>query len=552
MTDEAKLKPENSMGSPSDSATARPASRTSKSRLLMAAAAIALLSFGAGGLVFADQDVLPAKSQVTEARSSASSIAMPKPLQIAAEMPAGEAPRYLEQGAPFSFANLVEHVSPAVVTILTERTQETSFDFQGEIPEPFQEFFRRFGEGPNGQAPEPRTARAMGSGYFIEADGYLVTNNHVVADADKITVQLPDGREFDAEIVGTDEATDVALLKVDGVNDMPIVEFGDDRLLRVGDWVVAVGNPFGLGGTVTAGIVSSIGRDIGAGAYTDYIQIDAPINQGNSGGPTFDLSGKVVGMNSAIFSPSGGSVGIGFAIPSSTVQEIIAQLKAGGEVNRGWLGVQIQNLTPDMAASMGIPDTKGAIVASVIENSPAEKAGFRAGDVITAVDNVDVDDQRDLTRRVGALLAGETARFTVLRDGTAQTISALIERRDDDQLAANLGPNREEGRAGESSAEQTLGLRLMPLSPAARTQYNIDDSVNGVLVSDVAAGSEAAEKGFRPGTVIIAVGNEEVETPDDIMSGISRAREAGRENVLLLVTDAQGQRFVTLSTEQDG
>nr|TFG53539.1 MAG: PDZ domain-containing protein [Hyphomicrobiales bacterium] len=257
-------------------------------------------------------------------------------------------------------------------------------------------------------------------------------------------------------------------------------------------------------------------------------------------------------MNSAIFSPSGGSVGIGFAIPASTVQEVIAQLKAGGEVKRGWLGVQIQNLTPEMATSMGIPETKGAIVASVIENSPAEKAGFRRGDVITAVDNQEVDDQRDLTRRVGALLAGETARFAVVRDGREQTISALIERRDDDQLASAAGPNRPQGGADDSSAEESLGLRLMPLSQAARAQFNIDDSVSGVLVSDVAAESEAAEKGFRPGTVIIAVGNEEVETPADIAAGIATAREAGRESVLLLVTDAQGQRFVTLSTEQDG
>ncbi|MEE8440039.1 MAG: Do family serine endopeptidase [Micropepsaceae bacterium] len=525
--------------------------RSKRGRLILGAAAIAILSFAAGGWVFTQQDASALTGGFLERSRIAATSDLPQPIQIAADATGSDAPRFLETGAPFSFANLVEQVSPAVVTILTEREAQANFELPEGVPEPFQDFFRRFGEGPNGGQQRQQPRRAMGSGFFIEADGYLVTNNHVVAEADTITVQLPDGREFEATIIGSDEATDIALLKIDEVTDMPTVEFGDDRLLRVGDWVVAVGNPFGLGGTVTAGIVSSIGRDIGAGAYTDYIQIDAPINQGNSGGPTFDLSGRVVGVNSAIFSPSGGSVGIGFAIPSSTVQEVVAQLRAGGEVTRGWLGVQIQSLTPDMAASMGVPDAKGAIVASVIENSPAERAGFQAGDVITAVDDVEVDDYRDLTRRVGSLLAGDTAIFAVLRGGDAQTISALIERRDNDQLASAAGSAPGQDGAAESSAE-SLGLRLMPLNRIARAQFNIDESVNGVLVSDVAAGSEASEKGFRPGTVIIAIGNEEVETPDDVAAGIASAREADRESVLLLVTDARGQRFVTLNTEQDG
>jgi len=551
MNSDSNIKPERIAVVDGGSLSDQPRGRSGKGRLILGAAVVAFLSFTSGGLFFGGENLFLAETSTAEVQHLSATTEMPVPIQIAAEVAPGGAPRFLEQGAPFSFANLVEHVSPAVVTIRTEREQQANVQLPDNIPEEFQDFFRRFGEGPNGGQPRPRMARAMGSGFFIEAAGYLVTNHHVIADSDQITVQLPDGREFAASIIGSDEPTDIALLKIDGVTDMPTVEFGDDRLLRVGDWVVAVGNPFGLGGTVTAGIVSSIGRDIGAGAYTDYIQIDAPINQGNSGGPTFDLSGRVIGVNSAIFSPSGGSVGIGFAIPSSTVQGVVAQLRAGGEVRRGWLGVQIQNLTPEMAASMGVSDAKGAIVASVIENSPAERAGFQAGDVITAVDGTEVEDQRDLTRRVGSLIAGDTARFAVLRNGSAQTISALIERRDDAQLALAAGVAPGQGGTNESSAE-SLGLRLMLLNGAARAQFNIDESVDGVVVSGVTAGSEAEEKGFQPGTVIIAVSNDEVETPDDVAAGIVTAREAGRESVLFLVTDGRGQRFVTLNTEQDG
>jgi serine protease Do len=520
-------------------------------RLVAGAAAIAILSFAAGGFVFAEADFDNAN---TVNRIANAEIDLPPAIPIAAEVPAGEAPRLLGQGAPFSFADLVEHVSPAVVTIMTEHEEQLGVGALPEnIPEPFREFFRQFGDGPNGDGgtPETRRARAMGSGFFIESDGYLVTNNHVVEDADTITVQLPDGREFDAHIVGSDPATDIALLKVDGVTDMPTVAFGDDRGLRVGDWVVAVGNPFGLGGTVTAGIVSSIERDIGMGPYTDYIQIDAPINQGNSGGPTFDLSGRVIGVNSAIFSPSGGSVGIGFAIPSTTVQQIVAQLKENGSVARGWLGVQIQNLTPDMAASLGFPDEEGAIVASIIDNSPAQRAGFQPGDVVTSVNGDEIVDQRDLTRRVGGLIAGDTATFEILRNGERQTLTATIERRDEDQLASAATVPGQPGGGAQPSATETLGLRLMPLNDLARQQFSIDESVEGVLVGDVVAGSEAAEKGFQAGMVIVAIGNNAVATPDDIASGIAAAREAGRESVLLLVADAQGQRFVTLNIDEN-
>ena len=363
-----------------------------------------------------------------------------------------------DQGSPFSFADLVEHVSPAVVTVVVDR-ETTGAQTSGldDVPAPFRDFFRQFGgdgqgQGQGqGQAPgrggqgrnrPMQKSQAMGSGFIIDPSGYIVTNNHVIEEGKKISVKLPSGREYEAHLIGADKDTDVALIKVDGVKDMPIVALGDDRRLRVGDWVVAVGNPFGLGGTVTAGIVSSIGRDIGNGPYTDYIQIDAPINQGNSGGPTFDLSGHVVGMNTAIFSPSGGSVGIGFAIPASVVKAIVDQLKDHGNVSRGWLGVQIQNLTPDMAASLGAGNAKGAIVANVVDNSPAAKAGFKQGDVVVGLNGSDIDDSRDLTRKVAGLRAGERAEFSVLREGQKRNVTPLSSPRRTIRSRAPTGPPR--------------------------------------------------------------------------------------------------------------
>jgi serine protease Do len=375
----------------------------------------------------------------------------------------------------------------------------------------------------------------------------------VIEGSTKISAKLPNGKEFTAKLVGTDEATDVALLKVDGVNDLPTVAFGDDRRVRVGDWVVAVGNPFGLGGTVTAGIVSSIGRDIGNGPYTDFIQIDAPINQGNSGGPTFDLSGRVIGVNSAIFSPSGGSVGIGFAIPASTVKAIVDQLRDHGNVSRGWLGVQIQNLTPDLAASLGAGTEKGAIVANVIENSPAEKAGFKQGDVILSLNGSQIDDNRDLTRKVASLLAGDRAQFVVLRDGARQNITALIAKRDEAQLAS-AQPNANQGKGGAQRPPQatttTLGMQMSAITQETRDQYDIDMNVTGVVITNVDPNSEAAEKGFRPGDVIVSVGNKTVRAPEDITQGITEARRANRESVLFLVAGRGGQRYVALKTPQ--
>jgi serine protease Do len=508
------------------------------------AAVIAILAFGAGALLFGmDWTGGDSSPRVTAAAPQST------PAGAAPGLP--NPPRMIEQGTPFSFADLVEHVSPAVVAILVSQEQVAERGFGNNIPDgvpdSLEEFLRQF------QRRQPRVFRgqAIGSGFIIDASGYIVTNNHVVDGGSTITVKLSDGREFKAKLVGADAQTDVALLKVDGVSNLPTVAFGDDSRVRVGDWVVAVGNPFGLGGTVTAGIVSSIKREIGNGPYTDYIQIDAPINQGNSGGPTFDLSGRVIGMNSAIFSPSGGSVGIGFAIPASIVQDVVSQIRGSGSVTRGWLGVEIQSITPDMAASLGIDkNTKGAIVSRVVAGSPADRAGLKQGDVVLSINGREVDGSRDMTRRVALLKPGETAKFAIFRRGQRSEVSAVIAKRDDRQVAA-LPQNApaEQGAARESTVP-SLGLRMMTVDEATRQRFNLERDAMGVLVTGVDPSSEAAEKGFRPGDVIVSVGNREVRTPADVERGMRDAASAGRDSALFLVSTRQGQRFVALRVRQ--
>jgi serine protease Do len=311
--------------------------------------------------------------------------------------------------------------------------------------------------------------------------------------------------------------------------------------LRVGDWVVAVGNPFGLGGTVTAGIVSSIGRDIGNGPYTDYLQIDAPINRGNSGGPTFDISGHVVGMNTVIFSPSGGSVGIGFAVPSTTIKTVVDELKTNGSISRGWLGVQIQNFTPELASSLGMADQKGAIVADVVEGSPAARAGFEQGDVVIAVNGNEVTDSRALTRHVAAIRADDRATFTVLRNGERRTLTATIERRDADRLAS-VNP----AYPAPAAQPGQLGMSLAPMTPALRQQYDLDADATGVVIRSVNPDSEAASKGLNAGDVIKRVGNQSVRAPADVTRAVDEAKRAGRDTVLFLVANEQGDHFVAL------
>ncbi|MBI3710847.1 MAG: Do family serine endopeptidase, partial [Proteobacteria bacterium] len=401
---------------------------------------------------------------------------------------------------PESFAELAAKVKPAVVNISTTMNVAADQEEMAESPDlgippgsPFEEFLRRFYEmQPGAGAPErrPREVQALGSGFIVDPEGYVVTNNHVVGKADKTTVTLADGRKFDAKIIGRDEKTDLALLKVKTDKPLPFVGWGDSDKAQVGDWVLAVGNPFGLGGTVTAGIISARGRDIQSGPFDDYIQIDAPINRGNSGGPSFDQDGHVIGVNSAIFSPNGGSVGIGFAIPSSLAKPIVAQLRESGRVERGWLGVQIQPVTPEIAASLGLDEAKGAIVAKVSPNSPAALAGVQQGDVVLTFNGKEIAEVRDLPRLVANAHDGENAALEVVHNGAKKTLDVKIGRMPQgEQVAAT----DDDMSGGTVKSSRVLGLNLAPVTPETRRRLGLAEKTGGVLVANVAAGSEAAE-----------------------------------------------------------
>ncbi len=466
-------------------------------------------------------------------------VANDAPVQLAQASPRPANPRALGAAMPFSFADLVERVSPAVVTIRSEGVSRPTENEQ--IPEAFRDFMERFGQGQQ-RPQQPRRSVSAGSGFIIDRGGFVVTNNHVIDGASKITVVLPDDREFTAKLIGTDAATDVALLKIESPRPLPTVEFGNDRTLRVGDWVVAVGNPFSLSNTVTAGIISSLGRKVNSGTsnYNDFIQIDAPINQGNSGGPTFDLRGQVIGMNSMIYSPSGGSVGIGFAIPASTIHDVVEQLKTHGRVSRGYLGVQVQAVTPEVVSAMGLKEgSKGALVASVVPDGPAAKGGFQQGDIITAINGQPVEDQSDLTRKVALVATGQSATFAVNREGKALELKVAIGARPDEaRLASNAPAPQAQAPAAGATA---MGLGLAPLTPQTRRARQLDDNVSGVVITRVDPDSNAANQGLTAGDVVLKINNRNVASPADIQNGIAEAKRQGRKSVLLLVARAQGQ-----------
>jgi serine protease Do len=521
------------------SSEAVPASKPRTRVIVVSAAALALAGFAGavGGFVWGGGGP-PAVAD--SAPVSALPVAAPAPMMLGAS------------GYMPSLADIVERVSPAVVSLKAKVTgggssaeDDPSEEDLERLPPSLREFFERYRRGGPNQRNRPR-GEVQGSGFVVDSTGYIVTNNHVVANATEIEITFSDSKKYKARIIGRDEPTDLALLKIDGNNKFPAVTFGDDSRVRVGDWVLAVGNPFGLGGTVTAGIVSARGRDdVGGTTYTDYLQIDAAINRGNSGGPTFDMSGRVIGVNTAIYSPSGTSAGIGFAIPSNTVRRIVDELRKSGSVTRGWLGVQIQSLSEDAAQALGLPNANGAIVAEVIEGSPAQKAGFKQGDVVLKMNGTVVKDNRDLTRRVGALQAGETASFVVWRDNREMTISVTIAKRPGEQQLSSrdprLGGGGSDAKPGRAQVS-ALGLGLTAITPIVRQEFGLDGNEKGVLITDVDPDSDAAERGLRPGDRIVAVAGTEVRSVTDVSAAVSQAKSQKRPSVLLFVERGENQR----------
>ena len=443
-----------------------------------------------------------------------------------------------------SLAPLVQKVLPAVVSISARLNGDTTTQAdqsadEGDQSSPFDDLLRRFFE--NRGVPNPgREVMALGSGFIIDASGYLVTNNHVVGNSDKITVILQDNSRHPAKIIGRDEKTDLALLKIDAKDKLPFVAWGDSDQAKVGDWVMAVGNPFSLGGTVTAGIISALGRNINEGPYDDFIQIDAPINRGNSGGPTFNLSGEVIGINTAIYSPSGGSVGIGFAVPSNTGKSVIAQLKEHGKVTRGWLGVAIQGITPSIAKSLGLDADQptGALVASVTPNSPAAKAGIKQGDAITAAAGRPIKTVHDLPRLVAATPIGQKLDLTIMRGGKETTLSATIGEAPEQQPPRVAAAPDNSGEGAASS----LGLQLASINPALRRQYRIPNEVEGVVVTKVAGDSPAATLGIEPGDVIVSIDQQPAKSPQQAAEELKQASNKG--TILLLLNRHGTSQFV--------
>jgi serine protease Do len=438
------------------------------------------------------------------------------------------------RGMPDSFADLVEQLSPAVVAVATEKTVPMAgrSPFQAPPGSPLEEFFRRyFGQPDLGPGAPMQRRMAAGSGFLIDPRGYIVTNNHVIDGADTVNVTLTDEREFEATLVGIDRKTDLALLKIDADRPLPFVNWGDSDTVRVGDWSLAIGNPFGLGGTVTAGILSARARNINAGLYDDFLQTDAPINPGNSGGPLFNLDGEVIGVNSAIASPSGGNVGIGFAIPAALAEPIIAQILDHGRAIRGWLGVQIQPLTGDLAEGLGLDETDGALVSRVTGGSPAARADLRPGDVITHLNGRPVEGPRDLARMVAETPVGETIPMTVLRDGDEATLSVTIEALDEPQVASR--------RPDDTPARTQLGLSVAPITPDLARQYGVSPAATGVMIVGLDPDGPAAHADLRIGDVIVEADQLPVREPADIGTAIKQAEQAGRKALLLLI-DRQG------------
>ena len=455
---------------------------------------------------------------------------------------------------PVGFADIVERVKPSVISVRVRIEEKQSADNNSDdMPfppgSPMERFFRRFGGpdgfpgGPGGRGPRGRgtPVTGQGSGFFISADGYAVTNNHVVDGADKVEVTTDDGKTHKAKVIGTDKRTDLALIKVEGGSNFPFAKLSDGEP-RIGDWVLAVGNPFGLGGTVTAGIVSARGRDIGNGPYDDFIQIDAPVNKGNSGGPAFNTEGEVIGVNTAIYSPSGGSVGIAFSIPSATVKNVVAQLKDKGTVSRGWIGVQIQPVTAEIAESLGLKTPEGALVAEPQTNGPAAKAGIESGDVINKVNDQPVKDARELARTIGGMAPGASIKLGVLHKGSEKAVTVTLgELPNAKSIKTGFSDNdNDRGRNSNGSDVPNLGLTVAPAKSVAGA------GKEGVVVTGVNAGGASAERGLKEGDVILEVAGKSVATADDIRNELNTARTDKKNSVLVRVRSGDSSRFVAL------
>ncbi len=529
-----------------------------KPRTAVTAAALAALMIGGTGLALAGSD----SSQSSAALSAAA-------VQSSAAV------------VPLSgFADIVDSVRPAVVNIEAVREAGWRPDANEDEIDPLDDFFERFsderGEGPGADDDDEMREsmkrwfrefqqrrhegdgyqgerhgrfrdrqqglpmRAAGAGFIIDADGTIVTNNHVVAGADRIHVTLNDGRSFEATLVGRDPATDLAVIEIEAEAPLPFVVFGDSEAARVGDWVLTIGNPFGLENSVSMGIISARGRSIGAGRYDDFLQIDAPINRGNSGGPAFNTRGEVIGVNTAIFSPSGGSVGIGFAIPSGMVQEIVAELQDEGRVERGWLGVRIQPVTEDLAEGLDLDEAKGALIAEVTDDSPAEAAGLAVGDVVLSVNDKPIGDVRDLTRTIARLDPGEDAEIELWRQGEMASVTVRLGAFPEPEQVALADPDQP--KAGEA----VMGMRLAELDERAREAFDIEEETEGVLITAVQPDSWAARKGLRRGDVIVQAGQAPVSSPAEVAAAVESARQEDRKAVLVLISREEEERFVTL------
>lgn len=449
------------------------------------------------------------------------------------------------QARPESLAPLAEKVSPSVVNITTSTMVEGRTGPQGIVPEgsPFEDFFRDF-QDRNGEGQRPRRSSALGSGFVISEDGFVVTNNHVIDGADEILIEFFDGKELKAKVVGTDPNTDIALLKVEADGPLPFVPFGNSDTARVGDWVIAMGNPLGQGFSLSVGIVSARNRAL-SGTYDDYIQTDAAINRGNSGGPLFNMEGEVIGVNTAILSPNGGSIGIGFSMASNVVTRVVEQLQKYGETRRGWLGVRIQDVTPDVAEAMGLADARGALITDV-PDGPAKDAGLQAGDVILSFDGVDVADTRGLVRQVGNTEVGKAVRVLVHRDGATQTFLVTLGRREEAEGAV---PAVVEAPAPEEATKDLLGMTISLLTPEIASELAVPEGAAGLVVVAVDEASEAYEKGLRAGDLITEAGQQKVDSIAALEDRIAEAKDAGRKSLLLLVRRGGDPRFVALALD---